>query len=220
MKAGVVICCLAFGAMAARAYWIDTPLDQLAAQSDCVVIGRVSSVVADTNTFRLRVTMNELIPLKGSQGLGDSVSFDAPFTLSSCVVFSMKPADAQSFVRNIPNTFARASTWKTNEVQIIDLDSFATNETCAVFLKRDFQNRGSLHLVSDSDGKFHFDRPMMRMHKAKGSTNYVSFETFAGIVEKSPAPVVPGAIATPTFAPTLTLTNLPIDLILPRAITR
>jgi hypothetical protein len=222
MNARVVICCLAFGAMAARAYWMDTPLEQLAAQSDCVVIGRVTSIVADTNTFRLRVTMNELMSLKGSQGLGDSVSFDAPFTLMHCVQFQMKLADAQSFVRDIPNTFIGPSTWNTNEVQIISLDSFATNETCAVFLKQNLDNRGSLQLVSESDGKFYFDRAMMRLHKAVRSTatNYISFETFAPIVWASPAPVIPGIVAAPTFAPTLTLTNLPIDLILPRAITR
>ncbi len=221
MKVRVAICCLAFGAMTVRAYWMDTPLEQLAAQSDCVVIGRVTGIVADTNTFRLRVTMNELMPLKGSQQPGDSVTFDAPFTLSHCVVFQMKLADAQSFVRNIPNTFIKPSTWQTNEVQIIDLNSFATNETCAVFLKRNLDTRGSLQLVQDDDGKFYFDRAMMRLHKAVlGTTNYLSFETFARVVWASPAPVTPGIVVAPTFAPTLTLTNLPIDLILPRAITR
>ena len=167
--------------------------------------------------------MNELMPLKGSE-LGSSVTFDAPYTLLGCVVILMKPEEARSLVRTTPNSIIRE--WEGNRVEVVSPNSFSTNETCAVFLRKG-DKPGTYRLVQEEDGKFHFDGATLQLHKGvrTNPTNWISLETFATLVKTSSVPktggvIVMGAPLAPTAPPALTLTNLPIHMILPRAITR
>ena len=111
-------------------------------------------------------------------------------------------------------------------MEVVSPNSFSTNEVCAVFLRKS-DKPGTYQLVQDDDGKFHFDGATLQLHKGvrTNPTNWISFETFATVVKTSSVPrtggvFVMGAPIAPTAPPAITLTNLPIQLILPRAITR
>jgi hypothetical protein len=129
----MVICCIAFTAAAAWAFWAPTPIETLATESDCIVIGTVKQLVKDTNTHRVLVTVQGLTPLKGEKLAGTSVTFDAPYSLNNDVIFMNQGQ------RQFP------------------FDSFRTNEACAVFLKRSHEQKPGLRLVQDDDGKFIID---------------------------------------------------------------
>ena len=195
MKKRLLAISLGLFTLAASAYWVDTPLETLAANSELVVIGTVKAISADTNTHRLQVTMGELLFLKGNTGTGKALTFDAPFTLTHCVQVMV------------------------NGQRQYPLDSFATNEVCAVFLRQNPYAQGQLQLIQDDDGKFAFDRMAMRLHKAIGTsaTNHLSFETFQRVINASPVPVKPGIVA---LTVPIILTNLPIQLVIPRALSR
>jgi len=82
MKSRGWICCVAFAAVAARADWAPASIEQLAADSDCVAIGRIEQLAPDTNTARVAVTMEVQNVLKGTNLAGTNVIFDAPLTLT------------------------------------------------------------------------------------------------------------------------------------------
>jgi hypothetical protein len=245
MKARLLAGMLGFLGLGAFAYWIDMPLQDLAAQSDCVVIGRVIRLQPNTNTLRVQVTMNELLVLKGIEPVGDTITFDAPYTLHHCVQFHVKanqvaqpvkPSVFESngvvsilhssslFGGNLPDTVLKPSSWRSNELVVTHLDSFRTGETCAVLLRKDPEKLGALRLVTDDDGKFYFDPGDQRLNKSvTGYTNFIPLETFSTIVKTSTNSRFSGVTIftiPPTLGPFVPLTNLPISLVLPRAVTR
>lgn len=221
MKPLLLATCLGLLASTAAAYWADTPLKQLAAESDVVVIGRVARVQPDTNTLRMKVTLRELIVLKGEIP-GDTVSFDAPFQLTHCVVVAMPATEGAAFARTFPDTVLKPLThWPpshgTNLVEIIRPNSFSTNEHCAVLLKKDPAKPDALQLVRHDDGKFIFNPADMLLHKAVlAERNAVTFQEFSSVVLASPKPS-PAIVTTLTpYGPFQSFTNLPVTLILPR----
>src|SRR5204862_7992217 len=85
------------------------------------------------NPHRVLVTMHKLIVLEGSEYVGTNVMFGAPFTMHCDTTFTI------------------------NGQRQFSLDSFATNDPCAVFLKTSASNRLPLVTTDDCDGKFTFD---------------------------------------------------------------
>ena len=169
MKTRSIACGLAIAATVSVAYWAPTPIDQLTADSDCVVIGRVQQLTGDDSTHRVQVMMSDLQVVKGFKGLGSSVIFDAPFSLNSCVVVMGRDG------KPLPPV----------------LNSFTSNETCAVFLRFSRENLTKLTLVSDSDGKFSVDVPAQHLQRAqtadKSRENSLSLNAFwneVGIASK------------------------------------
>jgi hypothetical protein len=221
VKPLVLVICLGLLASTAAAFWTDTPLPQLAGESDVVVIGRVTSVRPDTNTLRMKVTLRELIVLKGEVS-GDLVTFDAPFQLSRCVIMAMPAEEGAAFARNIPNTVLRPLThWPpshgTNLVEIISPDSFSTNEHCAVLLKRDPAKPDALQLVREEDGKFAFNPADMLLPKAaNGRRDTMTFSEFSRVVLASPKPSPAFAMTFTPYGPFQSFSNQPVTLILPR----
>ena len=176
MKARFLAAGLAIFAMAARAYWVDTPVEELAARSDCVVIGTVKQLTFNTNTHRLIVTMDDLLVLKGDQFAGRAVTFDAPATLMHCVVTSFIGQPQPSF------------------------NSFATNDLCAVFLVAHPESSARLSMMAIDDGKFMVDWREMRLHKAVSTsvTNYIAFKVFEQKVRTSPERIPASVPPTPS----------------------
>lgn len=221
MKPLVFVICLGLLASTAVAYWVDTPLKQLAAESDVVVIGRVTGLLPDTNSLRMKVTLRELIVLKGEIS-GEVVSFDAPFRLSPCGVVAVTATGGAAFARTHPNTVLRPLTylppsWGTNRVAIIYPDSFSTNEHCAVLLKKDPAQQDTLRLVRDGDGKFVFNPADMLLHKAvTGGRDSMLFQEFSHVVMASPKPAAAITMTLTPYGPFQSFTNLPVTLILPR----
>lgn len=189
MKTRAIACGLAIAASMAWGFWAPTPISQLAADSDCVVIGRVQTLAPDHSTHRVQVTMNELQVVKGYPGLGSSVTFDAPFTLFHCVIF-LGPDG-----KRLPPA----------------LDSFTTNETCAVFLRFPRETPTKLRLVSDEDGKFSMDWSTLHLHRLKAvgtSLKYAhSLHAFYQEVEKATKQQPTIAAVYPTLPSTVT--NVP-----------
>ena len=163
MKARLLAASLAIFAMAASAYWVPTSIEQLAANSDCVIIGRVTRLTPSTNQYRVLVTLDVLSTLKQHGPAEASVTFEAPFTLLHCVVVMGEDG------KPLPP----------------DLNSFAVNDTCAVFLSCAAENHAMLKLVSDSDGKFTVDwatKKLWRSVMAAGDQNSLTLEAFAGLI--------------------------------------
>ena len=84
MNIRLLVSFMAVAAMAASAYWAPRGTEEMATESDCVVIGRIIRMVPNADTNRLTVTMDRLQVLKGSEHAKGIVTFDAPAKMSYC----------------------------------------------------------------------------------------------------------------------------------------
>jgi hypothetical protein len=64
-----------------KGYWRPTPFEELATNSDYVVVGEVKALAADAKTQRVKVTLHILESVKGKAAVGDDLVFEAPFSL-------------------------------------------------------------------------------------------------------------------------------------------
>ena len=170
MKTLLLAGCVGMAMSTALAYWAPTPIEELAAKSDCVVIGTVKQIVGNTNTHRVLVTMDELMTLKGERYAGASVTFDAPFSLNQCVLPPLVNGKRQ-----------------------FTLNSFSSNETCAVFLKWSHDRTPGLHLCQDDDGKFIVNWGNQSITRAMMTTDSESLKEF----QKRIAPVMKVNLVSP-----------------------
>jgi hypothetical protein len=165
MNSRLAACCFAFAATAAFGYWAPTSIQQLSANSDCVVIGRVTILAPNTNTERVLVSLEVLSVLKGQRHAGASLAFDAPSSMIQDVL--VRAADGR--------------------MRSAGPSSFSMSGTCAVFLKCDPQNHAALMLVSDDDGNFSIDLAAKRLWRpylggSSKSANAISLDEFTGLV--------------------------------------
>ncbi len=163
MNSRIAAGCFAFAATAAFGYWAPTPIQQLSANSDCVVIGRVTQLAPNHDTHRVLVTLDVLSALKGQRHAGSVVAVDAPFEFRGCVI--VVGADGKP----LPPTFS----------------SFRTGESCALFLQFDLENHALLRMVNESDAKFHVDWTAQRLWPAVfagDKPNVVTLDEFTKLV--------------------------------------
>jgi hypothetical protein len=146
-------------AHAGFAFWVPTPLEQLAAFSHYVLVGKVTAVVVDTNTERLTVTMNVLGSLKGDATVGQDVVFEAPWSLIADVFISVPDFQFTPVTTNVLDgrTLVEYKTIEKPRKLRNSGPSFATNQVCAVFLRKPALDSPRILLTNETDGKLHVD---------------------------------------------------------------
>lgn len=110
-------------------FWLPTPLAALERRSDYLVVGKVVGLDANAPKQRVTVTLEILETFRGDLTNGSELVFEAPFSLTSDVF----------------------------TVGLTKPNSFRSNETCAVFLRKKSKDSKQIVMTMDDDGKFHVD---------------------------------------------------------------